>query len=1500
MAELGSRYGRRGASGRALARVRGGRERPLWRDAAGLVGSLALSVMMVGVVCALAAASAQAGTTHDFLSEVTEAPAGSALDEPGAETVERSTGRVFLADPGAGVIDVFGSAGAFVAQFGEGLEPTGVAVDESTGEVYVASAKTVVVYKPNGLGGYALLSQWEGANTPAEEFGELAGVAVDNSKGPNAGDVYVLDGLNNTVDLFKPEPAGPEEAGEGSFLQVLKGGKLEEPNAIALDASTGKLYVADSAEGFVDVFSDTGSFETKLKGAGSPQGSFSGPEGEEGNVTAMAAEEGDLYVAEAERHVVSQFNSAGEWLGWVVGTPSGPFLEPDGVAVAPGGQLYVADALTAQLDLFGPGVTVPDAQTGNASRIGKTSVLLNGVVDGEGKAAKYHFQWGPTEAYGSSTPTQSAGAGEEKITAELTGLEAGQSYHFRLVTENENGTNVGADKQVETLPAVEGLSTEPVQGLQPTEATLTGTLSPDGTDAHYYFEWGPTTAYGSSTPSTDAGSAKEAVTAKATLQGLSPNTSFHYRLVGSNSFGTTQGADESFTTSGPPQISPQAPTGLTHEGATLNAKLNPGELETTYHFQYGTTTAYGSETTAGKLPPGETFVAVSASLSGLPIGTVYHYRLIAENSAGRTLEPDQTVETVPPALIEGTSAIEVSSSSATFEAQVNPLGHDTSYYLQYGTAPCKPEPQACTDIPAAPGQDIGSGEAPVAVSQKVEGLTAQSTYHYRVLAINSLGTSEGPERTISTQAPEAPFALADNRAWEMVSPPDKHGAPIEALTREGGLILAAEDGNSITYVADGSIVEEPEANRSPEQQQDLSTRTPQGWTTQDIATPNPTAQGISAGSAPEYQFFTPTLSFALVEPWGAEPFPLAPEATQKTMYVRDDATGSYLPLVTEANVPAGTKFGGQIHFDDATPDLSHVVLESAVALTGASSGPGLYEWAGGKLQFVSVLPAGTPAPAAELGFDVHVVAHSLSNDGTRLIWTSKDENSGGGHLYMTDSTTGKAVQLDAAQGAPEPETGSAEFQTASSDGSTVFFTDKQRLTADSTAQPTFPEKPDLYECEIVEEASKLACHLKDLTVDHNPGEHADVQGFVFGASEDGSTIALVAQGALAGNESGNSERAEAGKDNLYELHYEGGNWTTTFIAGLAGEDSPEWEGNKVADTAFLTARVSPNGRYLAFMSAASPTGYDNRDQASGQRDEEVYLYDAREARLTCVSCNPTGTRPHGVLDTVQAGEGLGLLVDRRKVWAESGHEHWLAGNIPGWTAQSLVSALFQSRYLSDEGRLFFNSPDHLVPQATSGKESVYEYEPSGVGSCESPSGACVSLISSGSSERESAFLEATPSGNDVFFLTSAQLLPQDTDTAIDIYDARVCTPVSPCLTAPTPAPPGCSTANACRPAEPGQQAPLGPSGSATAAGQGSLGQPQPKQQQLGMKAVHPRPLTRAQQLARALKSCKRLENRKKRAKCDAQARKKYGKTQPRKATRAKKSTTGHEQARRKR
>ena len=126
---------------------------------------------------------------------------------------------------------------------------------------------------------------------------------------------------------------------------------------------------------------------------------------------------------------------------------------------------------------------------------------------------------------------------------------------------------------------------------------------------------------------------------------------------------------------------------------------------------------------------------------------------------------------------------------------------------------------------------------------------------------------------------------------------------------------------------------------------------------------------------------------------------------------------------------------------------------------------------------------------------------------------------------------------------------------------------------------------------------------------------------------------------------------------------------TRFIARLSAEDANDWgEGNsaEVGDLGGVTAQVSGNGRYLAFMSDHELTGYDNVDanpEAKGAHDEEVFLYDASTGRLACASCNPDGQAPNGVFDTKDAGEGEGLTVDRPELWSEQ----WLAGSIPGWT-----------------------------------------------------------------------------------------------------------------------------------------------------------------------------------------------------------------------------------------
>lgn len=722
--------------------------------------------------------------------------------------------------------------------------------------------------------------------------------------------------------------------------------------------------------------------------------------------------------------------------------------------------------------------------------------------------------------------------------------------------------------------------------------------------------------------------------------------------------------------------------------------------------------------------------------------------------------------------------------------------------------------------------------------------------------------------------------LPDGRVWEMVSAPEKHAGFIRPLVIEDD-VQASSEGSAFTYLSEQSLL--PESQGASIFDQVLARRTSGGWSDEDISTPHnePPYQGVGQGQ--EYHLFSPDLSDALVDPFGSFT-PLSPEATERTPYLRDNATGSYLPLVTSVNVPPGRKFGGNqgeikapVYIVGATPDLSHVVLRTEeVALTEASVTDGLYAWSAGRLQLVSVLPEDEGGEPEEGSFNFgdreKDVSHAISDDGSRIFWEGE-----GTHLYVHDTVSEKTFRLDTVQSGAGEGLESPSFQAASADGSKVFFTDEQQLTEHSGA-----EGRDLYECEVLETAGALSCRLTDLTPSKG-GESAEViRGIgriaVLGASEDGSYVYFVAHGVLAANENeATKEKATPGADNLYVLHNDGTEWATSFIATLSSE---EVERN-IQRT--LTPRVSPSGRYFAFMSENGLTGYDNDDANSGRPDEEVFLYDADATpHLICASCDPTGARPVGQFES---GEEMALdLVDSPGTWTES----WLAANVPTQEDFSVEDGRYQPRYLSDNGRLYFNSIDALVPQADNGQWDVYQYEPAGIGTCtaenetfEEKSAGCVNLISPGSSSRESAFLGASETGGDVFFLTAERLVPQDTDEQLDIYDAHECSPSSPCIVpSAARASATCTEDETCRPGSATEQPVFGAPASATLSGAGNLppGPPQP--------VVKPKLLTRVQKLSKALRECSHRP-KKKRPACERQARRTYGP-----ARKAKKSRLG--------
>jgi hypothetical protein len=942
-------------------------------------------------------------------------------------------------------------------------------------------------------------------------------------------------------------------------------------------------------------------------------------------------------------------------------------------------------------------------------------------------------------------------------------------------------------------------------------------------------------------------------------------------------------------------------------GATLNAIVNPENAQTTYHFQYVDQHSFEVEggfssphtvTTPESASIGEGFeahpVSFEIAAGKLTPGVVYRFRVVATNANAPGGVDGETVsfEALPPARIDSLSASDVASTSATLEAAINPLGDETTYQFEYLTeAQYQANGEgfsgvAGADVVPQSEESIGAGEQDVVVGNHVQGLDQSTTYWYRVVTHNGSGVEAGVGHAFTTEGAGSSLVLPDGRQWEMVSPPDKHGALLTSIG-ESSLLKAAAAGGALTYQAWHPTEADPPG--FPLYEQVFSVRDGGEWATRDISTAYELPAGATGAEGPEYKFFSEDLSLGLVEPLG--PYaPLAPHGsppdTERTEYIRRDSTcesepaDCYEPLLTGApgyaDVPAGTAFSGErvtrpgenqprsseASFVTATPDLAHVLLGSSIQLSSVSSRGGLYEWTASappaqKLQLVSALPDGEPVTEYSLGS----LRNVISANGSRVFW-AKLLNSEPAALYMRNMAKGETMRLDTVQpgasglGAPAPVWGAA-----ATDGSKAFFTDSQHLTSDAGGSRGVP---DLYECAVVEASERSSCELTDLTPP-NGRENAGVSSVV-GVSENGEWVYFTADGVLAPGARPTScpRQGSEGTCNLYVSHA----GRTSLIAVLSGADYNDW----AESLGNMTARVAPNGEWLAFMSLRDLTGYDNRDAASGQPDEEVYLYHASTdgpGRLVCASCNPTGARPLGI-EYAELDEGHSVAGGDR-VWSATA---WIAASVPGWT-----NKWYQSRYLSDEGRLFFNSSDALVPQDINGTEDVYEYEPAGVGNCVSASatygaasGGCVGLISSGTSAAESGFIDASEGGGDVFFLTSQRLSPQDFDTALDVYDAHVCNAQVPCVARPASSPP-CETADACRVAPEAQPPVFGAPASATFSGAGNV-------TPSTLPTVVAKTLTRAQKLARALGACHTSRTRKRRAACERTVRRRYA-TEPR-------------------
>ncbi len=192
------------------------------------------------------------------------------------------------------------------------------------------------------------------------------------------------------------------------------------------------------------------------------------------------------------------------------------------------------------------------------------------------------------------------------------------------------GTGVTGIALAAASPAV---TTGSASSVKQQSAVLNGTVNPDGSQTTYYFQWGLTNSYGVNGALHSAGSGTNSVKVHETAGDLIPGSVYHYRLVGTSRSGTSVGADHTFKTTGhpPPGVSTGPAAQIGQNSATVTGVINPEGANTTWYFQWGTTTAYGNNTTGGTVSGTSSPQTVAQALSGLEAGTIFHYRLVARN-----------------------------------------------------------------------------------------------------------------------------------------------------------------------------------------------------------------------------------------------------------------------------------------------------------------------------------------------------------------------------------------------------------------------------------------------------------------------------------------------------------------------------------------------------------------------------------------------------------------------------------------------------------------------------------------------------------------------------------------------------------------------------------------------------------------------------------------------------------------------------------------------------
>lgn len=682
--------------------------------------------------------------------------------------------------------------------------------------------------------------------------------------------------------------------------------------------------------------------------------------------------------------------------------------------------------------------------------------------------------------------------------------------------------------------------------------------------------------------------------------------------------------------------------------------------------------------------------------------------------------------------VEAQSVTHVGSISAVLQATINTNSFETHYVFQYESAA---EYEAnlpgdrfagAKDAPPGGASMLGA-QGGQSVAAALSDLQPDTEYRYRALATSECAKGkscpdEGAVQSFTTFSVEAP-GLPDHRAYELVSPVKKNGGQV--LPLEPGIDSCPE-----IECKPGTI----NTNNYPKQ------IAPDGDTV--VYAGSPLFEGQGAVIESEYIAHRDPQS-------GWQSANLAPSllgigagAGYKAFDTR--LTQGLLSQLSESPIlsPSGPIGYPSLYSQPTGAPTSLTPLLSEQQLIESPHQRSAKEF---KLGY-----AGASADLSRVFFE----ANDSLTSATPVAPAALDGGAAKYNLYEWERATGQLRLVNVLPGNAATLPGpSGNIKAVSADGRRVFFSDEAgHLYVREDAEVTSEISGPGHFLATSTDGSKVLLsdgHIYDLETKASTDLTKGKGGFLglSGQSDDLSHVYFVDTEVLSGEEA-NSEgaKAQAGKANLYAWH-EGG---FTFVATLVATDEGQVLINDWAPSpSRRTAQASPQGRLLAFQSQAQLTSYDNTGPCESNHANglvagpcpEIFLYDSATATLSCVSCNRSGERPLGR-----------TLLPRA------------TGSTP--------------RYLTDSGRLYFDSQDSLLPADTNAGavpgravEDVYQFEPQGLGTCERQSG-CLSLISAGTGTFDSNFFAADASGKNVFLTTRDQLVLKDKDELIDLYDAR--------------------------------------------------------------------------------------------------------------------------------